>query len=134
MSGAMPKWRSPGIPACRRACASTATCHAPVIWWSSPTRINEKGFFDAAPHRASLPSAYQGYRDVETDPVYSADREAEHILFFPLFFTSFLIDDFLADEALLRRRHDRHLQRLVQDGDHRGLPARETRGRRRSWG
>ena len=63
-----------------------------------PSRINEKGFFDAAPHRAGLPSAYQGYRDIETDPVYSADREAEHILFFPLFFTSILIDDFLADE------------------------------------
>ena len=64
-----------------------------------PSRINEKGFFDAAPHRADLPSAYQGYRDINTDPVYSADREAEHILFFPLFFTSFLIDDFLADEG-----------------------------------
>jgi hypothetical protein len=63
-----------------------------------PDRINEKGFFDGAPHRAKLPSAYHGYRDVETDPVYSADLEAEHILFFPLFFTSFLIDDFLADE------------------------------------
>ncbi len=63
-----------------------------------PSRIDEKGFFDSAAHRANLPSAYQGYRDVETDPVYSADREAEHILFFPLFFTSFLIDDFLADE------------------------------------
>jgi hypothetical protein len=64
-----------------------------------PDRINEKGFTDAAPHRVQLPSAYQGYRDVETDPVYSADLEAEHILFFPLFFTSFLIDDFLADEG-----------------------------------
>ena len=64
-----------------------------------PDRINEKGFVDAAPHRAQLPSAYQGYRDVKTDPVYSADLEAEHILFFPLFFTSFLIDDFLADEG-----------------------------------
>ena len=52
-----------------------------------PDRINEKGFVDAAPHRAALPSAYQGYRDVQTDPVYSAGREAEHILFFPLFFT-----------------------------------------------
>jgi hypothetical protein len=61
-------------------------------------RVNEKGFFDVAPHRANLPSAYQGYRDIKTDPVYSADREAEHILFFPLFFTSFLIDDLLADE------------------------------------
>jgi Protein of unknown function (DUF2855) len=64
-----------------------------------PTRVNDKGFFDGAPHRANLPSAYQGYRDVETDPVYSAGHEAEHIIFFPLFFTSFLIDDFLADEA-----------------------------------
>ena len=30
--------------------------------------------------------------------MYSADLEAEHILFLPLFVTSFLIDDFLADE------------------------------------
>jgi hypothetical protein len=65
----------------------------------TPDRVNEKGFVDAAAHRATLPSAYQGYRDVETDPVYSADREAEHIVFFPLFFTSYLIDDFLADEG-----------------------------------
>ena len=64
-----------------------------------PDRINEQGFVYAATHRARLPSAYQGYRDVETDPVYSPDRESEHILFFPLFFTSFLIDDFLADES-----------------------------------
>ncbi len=64
-----------------------------------PDRINEKGFVDAATHRAALPSAYQGYRDVQTDPVYCADLESEHILFFPLFFTSFLIDDFLADEC-----------------------------------
>ncbi len=64
-----------------------------------PDHINEKGFNDAAAHRVALPSAYQGYRDVQTDPVYSVSREAEHILFFPLFYTSFLIDDFLADEA-----------------------------------
>lgn len=64
-----------------------------------PGRIDAKGFIDAAPHRAGLPSAYQGYRSVETDPIYSADLEFEHILFFPLFYTSFLIDDFLADEG-----------------------------------
>lgn len=63
-----------------------------------PDRVDEKGFVDSAAHRVALPSAYQGYRDVAADPVYSADLEAEHILFFPLFFTSFLIDDFLADE------------------------------------
>lgn len=64
-----------------------------------PDRVDEKGFTDAAPHRAALPAAYQGYRAVESDPVYSADLESEHILFFPLFFTAFLIDDFLADEG-----------------------------------
>jgi hypothetical protein len=45
-----------------------------------------------------LPSAYQGYRDVETDPVYSPDLEDEQIIFWPLFYTSFLIDDFVDDE------------------------------------
>jgi hypothetical protein len=69
-----------------------------------PDRIDAKGFIDGAPHRRSLPSAYQGYRDVETDPVYSVDFEAEHILFFPLFFTSYLIDDFLADEDFFGAR------------------------------
>jgi NADPH:quinone reductase-like Zn-dependent oxidoreductase len=88
--------RAPGLATGMRVygylpCAS----HLLVV----PDRINAKGFVDAAPHRASLPSAYQGYRDVATDPVYAADLEDEHILFFPLFFTSFLIDDFLADEG-----------------------------------
>jgi hypothetical protein len=87
--------RNSGVPEGMRVygylpCAS----HLVVV----PARIDEKGFVDAAPRRANLPSAYHGYRDIETDPVYSADREAEQILFFPLFFTSFLIDDFLADE------------------------------------
>lgn len=63
-----------------------------------PSRVTEKGFVDASPHRAALPGAYQTYRRTDTDLVYAADREAERILFFPLFFTSFLIDDFLADE------------------------------------
>ena len=87
--------RNSGLPQGMRVygylpCAS----HLVVV----PSRTNEKGFFDAAPHRAHLSSAYQGYRDIKTDPIYAADRESEHILFFPLFFTSFLIDDFLADE------------------------------------
>jgi Protein of unknown function (DUF2855) len=63
-----------------------------------PHRIDARGFSDGAPHRRELPSAYQGYRDVETDPVYSRDREDEQIIFWPLFYTSFLIDDFIDDE------------------------------------
>ena len=64
-----------------------------------PDRIDDRGFVDSARHRVTLPAVYQAYRNVETDPLYSADREAGQILFFPLFVTSFLIDDFLADEG-----------------------------------
>jgi hypothetical protein len=63
-----------------------------------PDRFDRRGFVDASPHRANLPSAYQGYRAVDTDPVYDAGHEDEQIIFWPLFFTSWLIDDFLADE------------------------------------
>lgn len=65
-----------------------------------PDRIDAKGFNDGAPHRKPLPSAYQGYRNVETDPVHDDALEDEQILFWPLFYTSFLVDDFLADEEL----------------------------------
>jgi hypothetical protein len=63
-----------------------------------PDRIDDHGFIDAAPHRAPLPSAYQGYRRTDNDPIYDADREDEQILFWPLFYTSFLIDDEIDDE------------------------------------
>jgi hypothetical protein len=63
-----------------------------------PDRFDQRGFVDASPHRANLPSAYQGYRAVDADPVYDAGHEDEQIIFWPLFFTSWLIDDFLADE------------------------------------
>lgn len=58
---------------------------------------NESGFRDVAPHRAALPPAYNGYQLVDTDPAYEASREDLQALFRPLFFTSFLLADFLAD-------------------------------------
>ncbi len=62
-----------------------------------PERIDAKGFVDGAPHRAELPSAYQGYRLTDADPAHSDAREDEQVIFWPLFYTSFLIDDFIAD-------------------------------------
>jgi hypothetical protein len=64
-----------------------------------PARVDERAFRDGAPHRAELPSAYQGYRNVAADPAYREDREDEQMVFWPLFYTSWLIDDFLADES-----------------------------------
>jgi hypothetical protein len=65
-----------------------------------PTRIGEQGFIDASPHRAKLPAAYNAYARVDADPIYDADSEPEQMLLRPLFFTSYLIDDFLADASM----------------------------------
>jgi hypothetical protein len=67
----------------------------------APARVEAHGFIDAAPHRAALPSAYNAYADVRADPSYERAREDEQMLLRPLFFTSFLLDDFLADSGLL---------------------------------
>ena len=65
----------------------------------TPGRVDSRGFVDTTPHRASLPGAYNGYRRVDTgtseDPAYEYHR----MVLWPLFFTSFLIDDFLDDNA-----------------------------------
>ncbi len=62
-----------------------------------PTRVTENGFYDAAPHRAELHPVYNQYVASRTDLLYSANTEDIQALLRPLFVTSFLIDDFLAD-------------------------------------
>jgi hypothetical protein len=73
--------------------------HLPV----TPTSVNEKGFADGSPHRAALPSAYHRYLVSSEDPFYRADTEDIQMLLRPLFYTSFLIDDQLADDGLVDR-------------------------------
>jgi hypothetical protein len=68
-----------------------------------PTSVNASGFVDGSAHRAELPSAYHRYLASGSDPFYSEDTEAIQMLLRPLFFTSFLIDDQLADEGLTGR-------------------------------
>jgi hypothetical protein len=69
----------------------------------TPAGADDHGFVDAEPHRAALPAAYQSYSRSDSDPFYRADTEAIQMLLRPLFFTSFLIDDQLADEGLTAR-------------------------------
>lgn len=69
----------------------------------TPARVDASGFVDGSPHRAQLPSAYQHYTVTEHDPLYRADTEAIQMLLRPLFITSFLIDDQLADTGLAAR-------------------------------
>jgi hypothetical protein len=69
----------------------------------TPTDANDQGFADGSPHRAALPSAYQRYLATNADPFYRSDSEDLQMLLRPLFFTSFLIDDQLADDGLATR-------------------------------
>jgi len=69
-----------------------------------PVRITPAGFFDGAEHRRALHAVYNQYSRCANDPGYVATREAEQALLRPLFITSFLIDDFLADNAFYGAR------------------------------
>jgi hypothetical protein len=65
-----------------------------------PDRVTEAGFLDASPHRAPLPAAYQQYRRLQSDSGSDQDYEDRLALLQPLFMTSFLVADFLADNDL----------------------------------
>ncbi len=69
----------------------------------TPAAVDGAGFVDGSPHRAALPSAYHRYLATEADLFYRGDTEEVQMLLRPLFFTSFLIDDQLADEDLATR-------------------------------
>ncbi len=64
-----------------------------------PDRLTPASFYDAAPHRAELHSVYNQYMRCKVDPFYTPESEDIQALLRPLFITSWLIDDFLADNA-----------------------------------
>jgi hypothetical protein len=64
-----------------------------------PGRASPSEVWDVAPHRSVLAGPYNAYRRCGADPAYRADREELQMLLYPLFFTSFVIDDFLADHG-----------------------------------
>ena len=69
-----------------------------------PDRASELDFVDASPHRAELPAAYNRYIRVASLPFYEEKSEDQQMLLWPLYFTSFLIDDFLADEGFFEAK------------------------------
>ena len=69
-----------------------------------PVRNSSSGFFDGAPHRQALHPLYNQYLRTATDPGYDAHHESEIALLRPLFITSFMIDDFLADNQFFGAR------------------------------
>jgi len=64
-----------------------------------PGRLSERGFADQAARRSQLSPVYNQYLRCNADPLYTAGTESAQALLRPLFTTSWLIDDFLADNA-----------------------------------
>ncbi|MGI1678230.1 MAG: DUF2855 family protein [Cellvibrionaceae bacterium] len=62
-----------------------------------PSQVRKSSFVDGASHRSELAFVYNQYLRCSEDPLYREDNEPLQMLFRPLFTTSFLIDDFLAD-------------------------------------
>jgi hypothetical protein len=62
-----------------------------------PGHVSVGTFSDISPHRLALHKVYNQYARCAADPFYTADTEDVQALLRPLFTTSWLIDDFLAD-------------------------------------
>ncbi len=65
-----------------------------------PARADARGFRDGAAHRRTLPSPYAVHSLTGGDPAYEVEREDLLVLFRPLFYTSFMLADFLVDHEL----------------------------------
>lgn len=65
---------------------------------AQPVKVTDNAFVDGTAHRSELPPAYNHYMRVTSDPDFSPRFEPVQSLLRPLFITSFLIDDFLAEE------------------------------------
>lgn len=73
----------------------------PMARWLvvSPMKIKAHGFVDGTAHRRELPAAYNQIQRCAQDPSYDAAHEAQQAILWPLFITSFLIDDLLAEQG-----------------------------------
>lgn len=64
-----------------------------------PGRITPGGFADTAAHRQPMSPVYNSYTRLAADPEHDPAREAERMIFGPLFRTGFLIEYFLRSEG-----------------------------------
>jgi len=107
--GCLPVWgfatvaesRADGVAAGRRVWGYYPAGSHLVV---SAAHVKAGGFVDAAPHRAELAAVYNQYTFTDADPLYRPELEGLIAVLRPLFITSFLIDDFLADHAFFGAR------------------------------
>lgn len=64
-----------------------------------PGRVSAGGFSDTAAHRQPMSPVYNSYTRLAADPEHDPAREAERMIFGPLFRTGFLIEYFLRGDG-----------------------------------
>lgn len=64
-----------------------------------PGRVTPGGFVDTAAHRQPMSPIYNSYTRLAADPEHDPAREAERMIFGPLFRTGFLIEYFLRAQS-----------------------------------
>jgi hypothetical protein len=70
-----------------------------------PGKINAGGFTDMAAHRQPMSPIYNQYSRLASDPEHDPAKEAERMLFGPLFKTGFLIEAMLRRESWFNAEH-----------------------------
>lgn len=102
--GIVPMWgharviasNSPEIPVGERVYGYLPMAsHLDVV----PGRVTPGGFSDTAEHRQPMSPVYNSYTRLAADPEHDPAREAERMIFGPLFRTGFLIEYFLRGEG-----------------------------------
>lgn len=100
--GSIPVWGFARVVESRHAVISSGTrvygllppaTHAVL----RPSRCSPLGFVESSVHRSTLPAVYNWYELAGSDPVSDAQQEAEQMLLWPLFVTSFLLADLIAE-------------------------------------
>ncbi len=64
-----------------------------------PDKLSPSGFIDAAAHRQPMSPIYNQYSRLSDDPEHDPAREAERMIFGPLFKTGFLIESMMRREG-----------------------------------
>lgn len=62
-----------------------------------PGNINPFQFLDTSPHRPTHAPLYNEYARIAKNPMFQPGNEEAHMILYPLFGTSFLLDDFISE-------------------------------------
>ncbi len=70
-----------------------------------PDNITPFGFTDTVAHRKLLPGVYNYYESLRANPSFSQEMEDYYAIFYPLFATSYLLEDYYREESYFHADH-----------------------------